>query len=151
MAAKPKVFLDTSALFAAVHSEIGGARLILKLGEAGAIALWVGPTVLKEAEAVLDRKSPRSKPLLALLLDRCGLVVGGTPDDVTLRQAITVVGYAPDAQIVAEALALGADYLVSFDRQHLVGNPHASELAFLIGTAGDLLAWYRQRLLTEMG
>ena len=35
MGVELKVFLDTSALFAAVHSDTGGARLILKLGEAG--------------------------------------------------------------------------------------------------------------------
>jgi predicted nucleic acid-binding protein len=71
-----KVFLDTSALFSAVHSETGGARLILKLGEAGAVELWTGPWVLREAEAVLERKSPSSKPYFALLLDRSHFQVG---------------------------------------------------------------------------
>jgi HTH-type transcriptional regulator / antitoxin HigA len=51
---KLKIFMDTSALFAAVHSETGGSRLILKLGEAGAISLWIGTWVLKEMERVLD-------------------------------------------------------------------------------------------------
>ena len=68
-----RVFLDTSALFAAVLSETGGARQLLKLGEAGVIALWVGPTVLAEIDAVLARKSPASKTRLALLLDRAGV------------------------------------------------------------------------------
>ena len=67
---KFKVFVDTSALFSAVHSESGGERLFLKLGEAGAISLWIGPWVLEEAEAVLDRKSPGSKAYFVLLLDR---------------------------------------------------------------------------------
>jgi hypothetical protein len=40
--------------------------LILKLGEAGAVSLWVGPTVLQEAESVLKRKSPASRPHMAL-------------------------------------------------------------------------------------
>ena len=47
MGVELRVFLDTSVLFAAVHSETGGARLILKLGEAGVVSLWVGPWVLK--------------------------------------------------------------------------------------------------------
>jgi len=141
-----RVFLDTSALFAAVHSATGGARLILKLGEAGAISLWVGPWVLKEAEAVLDRQSPRSKGYLALLLDRSGVQVGGEADEATLRRALSVVDYLPDAQVVAEALALQADYFVSFDRDHLMGKPRAGELPFPIGTPGDFRAWYRERL-----
>ena len=151
MGAELKVFLNTSVLFAAVHSKTGGARLILKLGEAGALSLWVGPWVLKEAQAVLDRKSPGSRGHFALLLDRSGIQVGREPDETTLRKACSVIDYEPDAQVVAEALALGADYFVSFDRQHLVGNPRAGELPFPVGTAGDFLAWYRERLMEEEG
>ena len=51
--------------------------------------------------------------------------------------------------MVAEALALGVDYFVSFDREHLVGNPRVGELPFPIGTAGDFLAWYREQLMEE--
>jgi len=141
--AELKVFLDTSVLFAAAYSEAGGARLILKLGEAGAISLWVGPWVLQEAEEVLDLKSPKSKALFALLLDRARVQVGGKPDESAVQGACPVIGYRPDAQAVAEALLLGVDYFVSFDRKHLVGNRRAGELPFPIGTAGDFLAWYR--------
>lgn len=42
---------------------------------------------------------------------------------------------------------LEVDYFVSFDRKHLVGNPRAEALSFPIGTAGDFLAWYRERLI----
>jgi len=145
--AELKVFLDTSVLFAAVHSETGGARLILKLGEAGAVSLWVGPWVLEELEAVLERKSPRSKAYFALLLDRARIQVGEKPGESILHRARSVIEYLPDAQVVAEALALGADYFVSFDRKHLVGNPRARELPFPIGTAGDFLEWYREWLM----
>ena len=149
MGSELRVFLDTSVLFAAIHSETGGARLILKLGEAGAVSLWVGPWVLKEAEGVLDRKSPRSKGYFALLLDRSGVQVGREADETALHQARSVIDYVPDAQVVAEALGVGVDYFVSFDREHLVGNPRAGELPFPIGTAGDFLAWYRERLMEE--
>jgi predicted nucleic acid-binding protein len=149
--AEVKVFLDTNVLFAAVHSETGGARLILKLGEAGALSLWVGPWVLKEAEAVLDRKSPQSKAYFALLLDRARVQIGEEPDESSLLQARSVIEYAPDAQVVAEALALGVDYLVSLDREHLVGHRRTEELPFPVGTAGDFLAWYRARLIEEQG
>lgn len=145
MAAK-KVFLDTSALFAAVYSETGGARLILKMGEAKVISLWIGPWVLQETENVIERKSPQSKTYLALLLERSGVQIGEQPRESTLQQASSVIEYLPDAQIVAEAMLIGADYFVSFDRKHLVGNPRAKELPFPIGTAGDFLAWYRKQL-----
>lgn len=142
-----KVFLDTSALFSAVYSETGGARLILKLGEAGAIQLWIGPGVLREAERVIERKSPRSKGYFALLLDRSNIQVGEEASKEALKVASVVVDYLPDAQIVAEALTVGVDYFVSFDRQHLLENPRAERLPFPMGTAGDFLAWYRARLV----
>ena len=144
-----RVFLDTSAVFAAMQSESGGARLILKLGEAGALSLWIGHWVLQEAEAVLSRKSPASKPYLALLLDRAQVHVGAGAGADVLAQAQAVIDYLPDAQIVAEALASNPDYLVSFDRKHLVGNTRAAGLPFPIGTPADFLAWFRARLASE--
>ena len=146
MAAEFRVFLDTSVPFAAVLSETGDSRLILKLGEAGAVRLWVGPRVLQEADSVLARKAPDSKALFALLLDRAQVAVGPPPDEEALAQARAVVDYPPDAHILAEALVTEVNYLVSLDRKHLVGNPRASELPFPIGTPGDFLVWFRQHL-----
>ena len=149
MPAKWRVFLDTSALFAAVHSETGGARLILKLGEAGVLSLWIGPWVLREAESVLKRKSPRSLAYFALLLDRANIQIGPEADEELLKVALSIIDHAPDAQVVAEALTLQVDYLVSFDQEHLIRNPHTESLPFPVGTAGDFLAWYRDHLARE--
>lgn len=144
---KPVVFLDTSVLFAALHSEIGGARTILKLGEAGLVTLWVGPWVLREIEAVLLRQSPQTQPYLALLLAQARVQVSVEASTQMLEQALAIVAYAGDAQVLAEALTLGVDYLVSLDRKHLVGSPEALQLPFPVGTPGDFLAWYRGRLI----
>ncbi len=144
--ASKRIFLDTSALFAAVLSPTGGARQLFKLGEAGVITLWVGPTVLAEMDAVLTRKSPGSKSALALLLDHARVQIGPAPAPAMLAQAQAVVTHPPDADVVAEALAAQADYLVSLDRQHLVDNPRNSALPFPVGTPGDCLAWLRARL-----
>lgn len=146
-----QVFLDTSALFAAVLSATGGARQLFKLGEAGVITLWVGPTVLAEMDAALTRKSPGSKGALALLLDRAKVQIGPAPAPAMQAQAQAVVTYPPDADVatetvVAEALAAQVDYLVSLDRQHLVDNPRNTTLPFPIGTPDDCLAWLRARL-----
>lgn len=146
MGAETQVFLDTSVLFAAVWSESGGSRLILKLGEAGTVTLWIGPAVLKEAEAVLRRKSPESRPHMALLLDWAQVKVGPEAGAEALAQALAAVDYSPDAQVLAEALEIGADYFVSLDQQHLVGNPRTESLPITVGTPGDFLAWYRQHL-----
>ena len=144
--ANEQVFLDTSALFAAVLSATGGARQLLKLSEAGVITLWVGPTVLAEMDAVLTCKSPGSKGALALLLDRARVQIGPASAPAMQAQAQAVVTYPPDADVVAEALAAQADYLVSLDRQHLVDNPRNTTLPFPVGTPGDCLAWLRAQL-----
>jgi predicted nucleic acid-binding protein len=70
MRSKPRLFLDTSALFAGIWSAQGGARMLLKLGEAGAVELLVSSQVLEEIEDVIRRKAAQLLPSLALLLDR---------------------------------------------------------------------------------
>ena len=146
MDAETRVFLDTSVLFAAILSETGGARLILSLGEARAVRLYVGPQVLREADGVLNRKAPDSKARFALLLDRAAVQVAPEPSVETLVQASQVVPYGPDAHVLAEALAAEVHYLVTLDCQHFVGNPRAAALPFLVGTPGDFLAWLRDML-----
>ena len=143
MASEPRVFLDTSVLFAVVLSEGGGSRLILELGEAGLVQLWIGPQVLRETDGVLTRKAPESKATFALLLDRCGAAVGSSPGGEAVRRASAVVGHPGDAQVLAEALEADVDYFVTLDRRHFVDNPRAAGLPFAVGTPGDFLAWVR--------
>ena len=103
------MFLDTSVLFAAAWSQGGGARLILKLGEARALSLWVGPWILREADAVLRLKSEGSRAFLALLLDRAQVQAGPEAGNEALEKALSAVEYPPDAQELAEALEVGAN------------------------------------------
>jgi hypothetical protein len=64
-----RIFLDTSVIFAAVLSEIGRARKLFKLGEAGVLQHIVGSNVLRECEVVVRHKAPTTLPTLAYLLD----------------------------------------------------------------------------------
>ena len=141
-----RAFLDTSVLFAAVLSETGGARLILSLGEAEAIQVYVGAQVLCEADGVVERKAPETKVRFALLLERARVKVAPEPSAEDLGQASAVTAYDPDARVLAEALTAGVDYFISLDREHFVGNPRVGQLPFAVGTPGDFLAWLRDRL-----
>jgi hypothetical protein len=107
--------------------------------------------VLCEADEVIDRKSPSSKPYFALLLDRAQVRVGPDPRQDMLEVASAAIDYLPDAQVVAEALAVDADYFVSLDRTHLVGHPGADQLPFPVGTPGDFLARFRVWLIERGG
>ena len=143
----PDIFLDTSALFSGIWSATGGARMLLKLGEAHAVKLSASSQVLTEIEGVLRRKSPQSLGMLALLLDRSRIVVisSATENHIVICQSI--VNYTPDAVVLAAAWTAGVDYFVTLDRKHFLNNQQLRDAApFAVGTPGSCLAWYRNRL-----
>jgi predicted nucleic acid-binding protein len=147
-----RVFLDTSALFADIWSAEGGARMILKLGEARAIRILVSPQVLTEAEQVLRRKAPDMLGLFALLLDRSGVetVPAALPDAV--QECLVLTGYLADAVALAAAKVNMVDYFVTLDREHFLSNDGIKRaMSFPVGTPGDFLAWYRGLLAAVPG
>jgi predicted nucleic acid-binding protein len=144
----PDIFLDTSALFASIWSATGGARMLLKLGEAGVIRLQVSSQVLIEVENVLRRKSPESLGALALILDQSQITVASIASTEHLTTCQTHISYPADAVIVAVAWSSNVDYFVTLDRKHILDNPllHTA-VPFPIGTPGDCLTWYRSQLI----
>ena len=143
--AKPiKAFLDTSVLFAALLSETGGSRLILKLGEAGALQLLLSRQILSEAEGALKRKAPDAMPLFSMLLERARVEIVDTAPRKTVRRLQPAVGHAGDTQIAADALVAKADYLITLDKAHLLENSALAEaVPYAIGSPGEFIAWYR--------
>jgi len=144
---RPEVFLDTSALFAGLWSAEGGARMLLTLGEAGAVKLVVSAQVLGELEGAVRRKAPELLGQLAWALDRCRLEIAPPPPGAALARGRLLVGQAGDALVVAAAWSAGVEFLVSLDRPHFLENRALVAAApFQIGTPGDCLAWLRERL-----
>jgi predicted nucleic acid-binding protein len=139
MPKKSRAFLDTSVVFAAVLSPTGGARKLFQLSEAGVLHLVVGPNVLREADEVVRRKSPASLPILAQLL-AVGLVeTSRAPTRKQISAASALVHYAPDARVLAEAIAADPDWFVTHDKEHFLRAKPDPDLSFIIGTPGDLL------------
>lgn len=144
---RPSVFFDASALFAAIFSEVGGARMILKLAEGGLIDLVISSQVLAEVESALRRKAPGVMGALLLLLDRSHCRVVPNPPLVQVDALVPLIAYRPDAAVLAAAIAAQADYLVTLDRRHFLENARlVSDPPLPIGSPGDCLAWFRQRL-----
>jgi predicted nucleic acid-binding protein len=142
-----KVFLDTSALFAGIWSTEGGGRMVLKLGEAGAVRLLVSSQVMRELEGALRRKAPHTLGSLALILERSGLEITDDPPPEVVQDALNLTDHLGDARILAAGIAAEADYLVTLDKEHFLENPAVMEaMPFPIGTPGDFLAWFRKRL-----
>lgn len=143
----PEIFLDSSAIIAAVMSPTGGARLLFHLSQAETIRLIVGKGVLQETEEVLKRKAPHLLGLLAQLLDEANIEVGKTPTAKQLKQAKSLIGYAPDANGLAQAISAKPNWFVSHDKEHFIGNAGLNDLPFRIGTPGDVIAWLRTQMV----
>jgi len=145
MAEKPRVFLDTSALFSGIWSEQGGARHILTLGEMGALELVTCSLVLTEIESAVRRKAPDLLGLLAFILDRCDLEIAPDGAAGITETCTTLTGHAADARILSAAWS--AEHFVTLDRRHILENRKLIKAApFKIVTPGQLIEWYRASL-----
>ena len=134
-----KVFLDTSFVFAAVLSPSGGARKLFQLGEAGLVKLFVGPIVLRECDEVVRRKVPTSLPTLAQLLEIGRVETTSVPTRKMIEIARSIVGYEPDAYVLADAIMAEPDWFVTHDKVHFLKGHVDPDLDFQIGTPGDLI------------
>ena len=139
----PRIFLDTSVIFAAVLSPTGGARKLFLLGEAGLMQLVVGPTVLNECQEVVQRKAPVSLPTLAQLLAGASLETTQAPTKRQISTAEEYVQYAPDAHVLAEAMLAKPDWFVTHDKEHFLKHRGRIDLPFEIGTPGDVLQRFK--------
>jgi predicted nucleic acid-binding protein len=140
-----RTFVDTSALFAAIWSEEGGGRVLLRLAESGAITVVVSRQVLTELERAIRRKAPDALPNLAILLERIRMEVAPDPGEETLGACRSLVAHEADAAILAAAWASHSHYFVTLDRQHFLENAKLREIVpFGVGTPGDCLAWFRK-------
>jgi predicted nucleic acid-binding protein len=144
MPVKAKVFLDTSVIFAAVFSPEGGSHLLFRLGEIGLLDLWVGPSVLTEADEVVRRKAPQTLPDLAFLLSMVHISTGSPPGSQEVERVRKIVDYLPDARVLAEALRVAQDWFVTLDQKHFIENRLLAELPFRIGSPGDFLEAFKQ-------
>ena len=139
-----RIFLDTSALFAGIWSESGGARLILRLGEAGALQIVLSQQVLNELDDVLRRKAPHLLPVLARLLDRVQVEIAGQGSAEQYQVCLALSGNPADARILADAWMAGVAYLVSLNQKHILNRPElAKQLPYEIGTPGDFVQKFR--------
>ena len=145
-----RAFLDTSALFAAIWSEEGGGRMLLRLGEAGPVQIVVSRQVLAELERAIRSKAPHALGSLAVLLDRIHVEVAPEPGREVLTTCEGLVAHPGDAKVLGAAVASEADYFVTLDRRHFLESAKLRQaVAFVVGTPGDFLVWFRGRLAGE--
>jgi putative PIN family toxin of toxin-antitoxin system len=123
---KIRVFLDASVLFAAAYSDHGSARDLLRLAIAGRVEAIVSQDVLDEVERNLGRKAPAVAEQYRRLIAIVGVTVIADPTREEVRAAEAYVAQK-DAMIVAAAIQAAPDYLVTYDRRHLLEPAEVAE------------------------
>jgi predicted nucleic acid-binding protein len=138
-----RIFLDASALFAAAYSPEGAARELLRLGLAGHVVLLTNQIAIEEVARNLTRKAPEGLVIFRTLLADLPIEILPTPAQAEVENLVAIV-VAKDASILAGAVAARADFLATFDRQHLIGI-HVDQVApdLIIATPGDVLGLIR--------
>ncbi len=138
-----RVILDTSVVVAAVATKNprSATRVLIEAATAGVFALVVTDEIEAEYRDAVERdKVKRAAPRL----DRLAFVdaIVRTAERVEAGDDARLVAKDPkDDKYVAAALATQVEYVVSFDRRHLVALGEHKGVRFL--TPGDFLAVLR--------
>lgn len=142
-----RAFVDASVLYAACYSKTGSARELLLASVRGLLVLVVSPHVLKEVERNLAHKAPHALSSFRALIQLVDpeITEMPTPDELEQAAAYTAL---KDAPIVAAAIKARVDYLVTWDRKHLIDPPEvAKDSGLNIVTPGELSEMTRGREL----
>ena len=138
---KPRVFIDSSVMIAALLSPRGGSYYILTQSDRH-ISFQINEYVFEELRRVLETKfmdRQNVSSALFLLLGLAGVSTEQNPRRREVHRAERLIS-ANDAPILASALA-GSDYLVTLDNEFF--NPNvvaaAKEKGLTILKPGDLI------------
>lgn len=115
---QPKIFIDSSVLIAAAISPSGSARDLIMRSFRNKLKVVISDLVIAETQKNLANKAPQALPALQLFLEVLNPEVV-SPTKTFILKASKVVELK-DAPIVAGASYSKADYLVTFDRKHLL-------------------------------
>lgn len=125
-----KIFIDSSVLIAAAISPSGSARDLIMKSFQDDIKVVISNLVLEETQRNLANKAPKALPALQLFLEVLNPEVVNPTKALVLK--ISKVVELKDAPIIAGAISSKADYLVSYDRKHLLRHRKEIEANFKV-------------------
>jgi putative PIN family toxin of toxin-antitoxin system len=140
--AKPRVFLDSSVIIAALLSPQGGSSYILtELNDH--LAFEISEYVFAEVRGILETKFKNEPHLLAGLLPLLGFAGVTLPFNPSRQEVRVAERYISkkDAPVLAAAWA-GHDYLVTLDNEFLKPDvrAEAERRGLVVLKPGDLIA-----------
>jgi len=121
-----RVFIDSSVLFSAAYSSTGSSREPVREAIRGNLTLVVSPEVLEETQRNLEQKGPYVLDSYTTLLSLTQPEVVETPSREEVWEAEEYV-HQKDSFIIAPAKRARPDYLVTWDREHLLEDPKVAE------------------------
>jgi predicted nucleic acid-binding protein len=121
-----RAFLDASVIFAAVYSKTGAARELFRQAIHDQVRLVVNQDVLDEAQRNLTKKAAQEVGQLRVLMAMIDPEIAPDPSAKLVAQVSQYV-VEKDVPVVAGALATQVDYLVTFDRKHLIEPAEVAE------------------------
>jgi len=113
---KLRIFVDSSVLFAAVCSPVGGSAKLFTLGD---VILTASLVVLAEVERNVRAKlEDYHLDRFFLLASKLNVIEQSPDNDLVVRAKKVIV--EKDAVILAEAKNSGVEILVTLDRKHFL-------------------------------
>lgn len=110
------LFLDANVLFTAAYSAEGNARAILHLAPLSGATVASSTFAVEEAARNLRLKAPAAESEFAILMH--SITLAGGPDRRAVEQASGHGLPDKDVPILAAAIAIRANLLVTGDRRH---------------------------------
>lgn len=123
-----KIFIDSSVLIAAAISPSGSARDLIMKSFRNDFRVVISNLVLEETQRNLANKAPKALPALQLFLEVLNPELVNPTKTLVLK--VSKIIELKDAPIVAGAISSKADYLVSYDRKHLLQHKKEIEANF---------------------
>ncbi|HXF51253.1 MAG TPA: PIN domain-containing protein [Dehalococcoidia bacterium] len=125
MDAPPRIFLDSSVLFAAAYSSSGSSRELILLHLQGRVVIVLSPTVLEETRRNLVGKGGASAEDVEVFLRGLGPEVVADADPAQVDACASYINRT-DAVVLAAAMRARVACLVTWDRRHFIDDPQVA-------------------------
>jgi putative PIN family toxin of toxin-antitoxin system len=113
------VFLDASVVLSGLISPTGGSGKLLKAGSQKKMQLVVTEKIVLETVRQLRNVHVRHKTFERVLSSR-GIRIVSTPSEERIVKFLPVIDDPDDAHVLAGAVSVGSDILVSLDKKHIL-------------------------------
>lgn len=114
------VFFDSSVVLSALISQKGGSAQVISFSEAGLIEGVISKQVIEEITRNLETKFPELLPYFEELIELARLRVVNKVDPILLTKAKKWITHKEDAKILAAAVQVKSDYLLTLNTKHFV-------------------------------